>query len=151
MTPPNYKLVLCAVLASSLLAACGKRIEVTTNAPNLALSVSSCKEPWAPPGPPPFEKIRWIEANTLEIRARGEMSCEVDRVSAAYAVSRTTLELGYAGSLSQDAATKPPPECRCIHDFVYVISNLPKRNYRIVVENIPRAGTQAKWKARQLK
>jgi hypothetical protein len=151
MTRANYRQALCAILVTGLLASCGKGIEVTTNSPQLKVSVSSCKEASAPIGPPAIQKIRWIEAMTLEVRARGEMSCAVDHVSAAYALSRNALELGYSGGISPEAAKKPPPACRCVHEFVYVISNLEKRSYVITLENIPRDGTSEKWKSRRLK
>jgi hypothetical protein len=151
MTRANYRQALCAILLTGLLASCGSGIEVTTTAPNLALSVSSCKEKLTGPGPAPTQKVRWIDASTLEVKARGDLLCETDRVSAAYAVSRKSLELGYAGSFSAVKAAKPPPQCYCMHDFAFVISNLDKRSYMISVENIPRDGTSEKWKSRRLK
>ena len=139
------------MLATSLLAACGKSIEVTTNSPQLKVSVSSCKEPPAPNGPPPIQKILWKEGGILEVRARGDMLCEVDRVTAAFALSRKSLELGYVGGFSPEAAKKQSPACSCMHEFTYVISNIEKRNYIITVENIPREGTWKKWQSRRLK
>jgi hypothetical protein len=151
MTRQEYKNALYAVLAAFLLAACGKGIEVATNSPQLKVSVSSCKGPSTPNRPPPLDKIRWIEAMTLEIRARGDMHCEADRVTAAYAVSRNNLELGYAGGFSPETAKKSPPACSCVREFVYVISNLEQHPYIINVENIPRDGTAKKWESRRLK
>jgi hypothetical protein len=142
---------LAALLGISVLAACGSGIEVTTTSPNLALSVSSCKEKLTGPGPAPTQNVRWIDASTLEVKARGDLLCETDRVAAAYAVSRKSVELGYTGSFSAGKAAKPPPQCFCMHDFVFVISNLDKRSYMVSVENVPREGTREKWQSRRLK
>jgi hypothetical protein len=142
---------LAAIAALTLLAACGQGIEVATNSPDLKVSVSSCKEPRAPGDQPPIQKIRWTGQMTLEVTARGEMKCGVDRVSAGYAVSGTTVELGYAGSIVSSTAKPPPPGCKCVHEFTYVISNIDKRGYRITVDDIERNGSLKKWQARRLR
>jgi hypothetical protein len=147
----KFVAVLLAMLVVSALAACGSGIEVTTLSPNLTLSVSSCQEKLKYPGPAATQKARWLDESTLEVRARDDLLCDVDRVAGAYAVSGRSVELGYAGSFSKDKAVKPPTECLCRHDFVFVISNLDKRSYTIAVENIPRDGTSEKWKSRRLK
>ena len=139
------------MLAASLVAGCSKNIEVTTSSPALKLSVSACKEASAPIGRPVVQKIRWIEAMTLEVKARGDMHCEVERVTAAYAVSRNNLEFGYAGGFSPETEKKAPAACSCVRELVYVISNLEQHPYIITVENIPRDGTAKKWQSRQLK
>ena len=150
MTVQRYMRALCAVLATSLLMACGKGVEVSTNSPALKVSVSSCKQLPAP-NAPALEKIRWLEAMTLEVKVRGDLHCEADRVTAAYAVSRNNLELAYAGGFLPETAKKAPAACSCMRELTYVITNLEQHSYIITVENIPRDGTAKKWKSRQLK
>jgi hypothetical protein len=147
----KFTVLLAAISAASLLAACGEKIEVTTNSPNLKVSVSSCKESRTPGAQPSIQKIRWTESMTVEITARGDMSCGVDRVTAGYAVSGTTVELGYAGSVMSSTAKPPPPGCRCVHEFTYVISDIDKRGYVVVLDDIARNGTLKKWQSRRLK
>ncbi len=139
---------LAALSAVSLLAGCGQGIEVTTNSPDLKVSVSSCKESRSLGGQQPIQKIRWLESMTMEVTARGEMQCGVDRVTAGYAVSGATVELGYAGSIVSSTAKAPPPGCKCVHEFTYVISNIDKRGYVVVLDDIARNGTLKKWQSR---
>jgi hypothetical protein len=157
----NSLIRLITLIATLVLAACGQRIDATTDAPNLKLSVSQCKEqPTAPAPPPPgvtttlterplpVKGVRWIEGPSLEVTARGEMQCGVDQVKGKYAVAGGTLELGYQGGFSH---TGPRPACDCVYEFIYTIAGLEKRNYQIILEDLSRTGAMEKWKSRWAK
>jgi hypothetical protein len=149
------------LFATLVLAACGQGPNATTDSPNLKLSVSQCKgQSTAPPPPPPgvtttisprpspVKQVRWIEGTSLEVTARGEMQCGVDRVIGRYAISGSILELAYQGAFSHEG---PRPACDCAYELKYTIAGLEKRDYQIILEDLGYAGAAAKWADRHAK